>query len=166
MTLYEFLKIPAKLINRLFWFFSKKSFKKCGKNVLIGRGCDFQGIKNIYISDNVSIGQESIFLSTRAKIIIEEGVLFGPRVMVITGDHRFDIKNKMLYQITDEDKVPGNDKDVIFCGDNWIGANSIILKGVTIGKGAIVAAGSVVTKNVPENAIVAGCPAKIVKFRF
>lgn len=48
----------------------------------------------------------------------------------------------------------------------WVGAGSIILTGVTIGNGAIVAAGSVVTKDVPDFAIVAGNPAKVVKFRF
>ena len=52
----------------------------------------------------------------------------------------------------------------VVIGDNvWIGAHSTILAGVTVGKNAVIAAGSVVTKNVPENAVVAGVPAKVIK---
>jgi acetyltransferase-like isoleucine patch superfamily enzyme len=57
-------------------------------------------------------------------------------------------------------------KDVIIKNDVWIGARAIILDGVTIGNGAIVATGSIVTKNVPDYAIVGGVPAKIIKMRF
>ena len=54
----------------------------------------------------------------------------------------------------------------IFIGNNvWIGANSILVSGAKINDGAVVAAGSVVTKEVPANAIVAGAPAKVIKFR-
>ena len=67
----------------------------------------------------------------------------------------------MLFRSREED-----DEDVIFEGDNWIGANSTILKGVTIGKGAVVAAGSVVSKDVMPYSIVGGVPARIIKMRF
>ena len=63
-------------------------------------------------------------------------------------------------------KLPENDQEVIFEGNNWIGANSIILKGVKVGYGSIIAAGAVVTKDVPTNKIVGGNPAKIIKDRF
>ena len=56
-------------------------------------------------------------------------------------------------------------QDIVVGDDVWIGANVSILKGVTIGSGAIVGAGSVVTKDVPEHAIVAGNPARVIKFR-
>ena len=54
---------------------------------------------------------------------------------------------------------------VTICDDVWIGARVIILPGVTIGKGSIIAAGAVVTKNVPEYAVVGGVPAKVIKYR-
>ncbi len=57
-------------------------------------------------------------------------------------------------------------KEVIIKNDVWIGANSVIMPGVTIGNGAIIGAGAVVTKDVPDYAIVVGVPAKIVKYRF
>jgi acetyltransferase-like isoleucine patch superfamily enzyme len=57
-------------------------------------------------------------------------------------------------------------KKVIIKNDVWIGANSVIMPGVTIGNGAVVGAGAVVTKDIPDYAIVAGVPAKIIKYRF
>jgi acetyltransferase-like isoleucine patch superfamily enzyme len=56
-------------------------------------------------------------------------------------------------------------KKVIICDDVWIGANCIVLPGVTIGSGSVVAAGSVVTKDIPNNCIVGGIPAKIIRHR-
>lgn len=63
-------------------------------------------------------------------------------------------------------KLPENDQDVIFEGDNWIGMNVTVLKGVTIGRGCIVAAGAVVNKSTPPYSIVGGVPAKVLKMRF
>lgn len=63
-------------------------------------------------------------------------------------------------------KLTQNDKSVTICGDNWIGANATILKGVIIGEGAVVAAGSLVINDVPPYAIVGGVPAKVIKYRF
>ena len=57
------------------------------------------------------------------------------------------------------------DKDVVFEGDNWVGANAIILKGVTVGKGSVISAGAVVTHDVPPYAIVGGVPAKVIRMR-
>lgn len=71
-----------------------------------------------------------------------------------------------MYDVKDEDKREDDDQDVKFEGDNWIGANSTILKGVTIGEGAVVAAGAVVTKDVPSYSVVGGVPAKVIQMRF
>jgi acetyltransferase-like isoleucine patch superfamily enzyme len=89
--------------------------------------------------------------------------MFGPNVTLITGDHRIDILGKYMIDVTEAEKLPENDAPIVFEGDNWVGANSTILKGVTIGKGAIVATRAVVTKDVPPYTIVAGNPAKVVK---
>jgi acetyltransferase-like isoleucine patch superfamily enzyme len=59
-----------------------------------------------------------------------------------------------------------NYKKVIIKNDVWIGANSVIMPGITIGNGAIIGAGAVVTKDVPDYAVVAGVPAKVIKYRF
>jgi acetyltransferase-like isoleucine patch superfamily enzyme len=105
-------------------------------------------------------------MCTNAPIIIGNNVMFGPRVTMITGDHRIDIIGRYMKDITDEEKLPENDLPITLKGDNWIGANATILKGVTIGEGAVVASGAVVNRDVPPYAIVGGVPAKIIKYRF
>ena len=143
-----------------------KNLGKCGGGVRIGSGCHFDGIENIYISNNVSIGRGCTFMTTRAKIIIADHVMFGPNVSVITGNHRIDKQGVLMFDVKDNDKLPENDQDVIFEGDNWIGANCIILKGCTIGRGAVVAAGAVVTTDVRPYCVYGGVPASFIKERF
>jgi len=137
-----------------------------GQNVKIGRHTRAEGWRNIYIGNNVSIGVNSVFLTTRAKITIHDHVIFGPNVTIVTGNHRTDLVGKYIDEVTDSYKLPDNDEDVVIEGDNWIGANATILKGVTVGQGAIVAAGAVVTKDVKPYEIVGGVPAKTIGYRF
>ena len=89
----------------------------------------------------------------------------GPDVKIITGDHRTDIAGEYMIKVTDRMKLPENDRPVVIEDDVWIAANTIILPGVTIKKGAIIGAGSVVTKDVMEYNVVAGVPAKVIKVR-
>ena len=91
--------------------------------------------------------------------------MFGPNVTVITGDHRIDILDRPMCSITDDEKLPENDQDVVIEEDVWVGAGATILKGVTIGNGSVVAAGALVKKDVPPYAVVGGVPAKIIKMR-
>lgn len=70
-----------------------------------------------------------------------------------------------MTSVRDKEKLPEDDMDIILQGDNWIGANATILRGVTIGEGAIIAAGAVVTKNVPPYSIWE-VPARSIKERF
>ena len=142
------------------------AFGQCGKNVRVGRGFHIVGREHLRVDHNVSIGVECRFLCTRADIIIRDHVMIGPRVTVITGNHRIDIPGKYMIDVTDQEKREEDDQPVIFEGDNWIGANAIILKGVTVGRGAVIAAGAVVTKSVPANAIAGGNPAKVLRMRF
>lgn len=132
--------------------------KKCmlgkhGKNIHIGHKL-MGNLENIVCGDNVSFGGENLFLSSNAQVLIGDNVMFGPRVTVITGDHRTDVVGKPMIEVTD--KLPENDQDVVFEGDNWIGANVTILKGVTVGEGAVIAAGAVVTKDVEKYTIWGG----------
>ena len=65
-----------------------------------------------------------------------------------------------------KEKLPENDAPVVIEDDVWIGANVTRLKGVTIGRGSVVAAGAVVTKSCPPYSIIGGVPAKVLKMRF
>ena len=166
MTLYDFFQKASHALYRFFAFpVIRVSLGKGGKNVRVAKG-RFSGINNIQIGNNVSLGTGFTLLSSRAKIYIGDDVMFGQGVTVVTGDHRTDILDRPMITVTDSEKSPDNDKDVVFEGDNWVGANAIVLKGVTVGKGSVVSAGAVVTHNVPPYAIVGGVPAKVIKYRF
>lgn len=82
------------------------------------------------------------------------------------GDHRTDIIGKHIFEVKDSEKKSENDADVHIDDGVWVGCNVTILKGVHIGTGAVIAAGSVVVKDVPSYAIVGGVPAKVLKYRF
>ena len=143
----------------------REMFASCGKNVAISDDLKLFG-KNLYVEDDVSFNVGMTLMCTNAPIHVGNHVMFGPNVTIITGDHRIDVVGKYMMDVGEGDKLPENDLPVIFEGDNWIGANVTILKGVKIGRGAVVAAGAVVTSDVPPYAIVGGVPAKLIKYRF
>ena len=137
-----------------------------GKNVNIGPGFKMYGSKNIEIGSDVSIGDQCLFMSTRAKIKVGDHTMFGPRVTMITGGHRINVIGRYMKSIKDDEKLPEDDRDIVLEGDNWVGADALILRGVTIGRGAVVAAGALVTRDVSKYSIVGGVPAKVIKMRF
>lgn len=145
----------------------KKHLQKCGQNVRIGKNCNLQGF--IECGNDISIGQGAYFVSTGAKIHIHDHVVFGPNVTIYTGDHPTNVIGKHICEITDNDKKSlggGYDKDVIIESGCWIGTRAIILKGVTVGKGSVIGAGAVVTKDIPPYSIYVGVPAARVMPRF
>ena len=146
--------------------FKYQQLGSAGSKIRIGRRVQANSWHNVYIGSDVSIGQGCLFLCTRAKVYIGDHVMFGPNVTVITGKHRTDMIGKYMKSITDEEKSPDDDQDTVFQGDNWIGANATILHGVTIGEGAVIAAGAVVTDDVPPYSIYGGVPARLLKMRF
>jgi acetyltransferase-like isoleucine patch superfamily enzyme len=108
--------------------------------------------KHIWIGKNVFINHACSFLDLGG-ITIEDNVLIGPRVNLVTENHPVDpTQRKSL--------VLGA---ILIKRNAWIGAGATILPGVTIGENSIVAAGAVVTKDVPDNRIVGGVPAKFIK---
>jgi acetyltransferase-like isoleucine patch superfamily enzyme len=118
------------------------------------------------MGDDVWVGSGSVLWATRSIIRIGNKVMFGPHVTIIAGDHDVFQLGVYMFDVTDKTKGPGLDKDVNICDDVWVGTGAIILKGVTIGRGAVVGAGAIVTKDVPSYAIVAGIPARVLRYRF
>lgn len=141
--------------------------KKCGENVRISKNCNLQG--NIECGSNITIGVGNYFVSTGATIFIHDYVVFGPNVTIYSGDHPIDVIGKHICEITDNDKKflgGGYDADVVIETGCWIGTRAIILKGVTVGRGSVIGAGAVVTKDVPPYSVYVGVPQNKVFMRF
>lgn len=167
MTIYDITQKIKRVFYRVTYSqIIKRGFARCGKQVSVPEYCSFAGIKNIYVGNDVSFGERTQIMTTRAKVILGNHIMFGPGVTIVTGNHRINIVGKYMSEIMDSEKEPEDDQDVVIEDDVWIGCNAIILKGVVIGEGSVVAAGSVVTKDVPKYSIVGGNPAKILKMRF
>lgn len=149
--------------DRVIMYLMMSSFRSHGKNVIFTPTNSLLDYKNIIIGNDVYIGPGANFSSIRV-ITIGNKILFGPNVTIMGGDHNITQMGLFMYDV--KEKLPENDLPVTIEDDVWIGACAIILKGVTIKKGAVVAAGSVVTKDVPEFSVVAGVPAKVIKQRF
>ena len=139
---------------------------KLGNSVTIGKYAIIRP-SNIYggsigegltMGDNSNIGPYN-YIGCSGKITIGNNVMLAPRVSIYAENHVFD-HPEILIRDQGVEK-----KEVIIEDDCWIAANSILLAGVTIGKGSVVAAGSVVTENVPPYSVVAGVPAKWIKSR-
>lgn len=106
----------------------------------------------ITFGKNIFINHDCTFLDL-GSITIEDDVMIAPKVSLITESHpTAPLERKALLL-----------KPILIKRNAWIGASATILPGVTIGENSVVAAGSVVTKDVPDNTVVAGVPAKIVK---
>ena len=163
--LYKIVNYPSELYRRVRFKLQKAMLKECGSQVRFGKNVDITW-HNCSIGDDVYIGDNAVFLCANAPLLIGAHVMFGPNCSIITGDHRIDIVGKYMSKVTVAEKKPENDMPVVIEGDNWIGANALILKGVTVRKGAVVAAGAVVVHDVPPYSIVGGVPAKVISKRF
>lgn len=161
-------------------------YKNKSKHVIFDKGCEvtkftqFEGYnrlgKNAYFSGKLGYGS---YIGERCHIIADIGryCCIAPSVETAIGNHptkdfvsihpAFFSKNHPCgFSYASEQKYDELPKRIKIGNDVWIGAKSVILGGVEIGDGAVVAAGAVVTKDVPPYAIVGGVPARIIKYRF
>jgi len=126
-----------------------------GPNSRIEDYCRFFGTSQIIVGKNF---YANAFCYLSGDIEIGDDVMLGPRVTIWGRDHGI-AKGRLMRE---QERI---NKKIIIGNDVWIAAHAVVLKGVKIGQGAVVAAGAVVTNDVPEYAIVAGIPAKIIKDR-
>ena len=152
-----------KICNRIRCRYIVHSFGSYGYNCHIDGPGEFTA-SNIYCGSNVFIGSGACFISSEAKIIIGDNVMFGPKVMIVTGSHRFDVVGKNMIDVKEKRDI--DDQDVIIEDDVWIGIGVTILKGVRIGTGSVIGAGSVVTHSIEPYTIVTGTPQYKERRRF
>lgn len=158
--------IIRRVANKIDENRTKAKFSHCGVDVTLGPDRVIDGHSNIYMGDHIYIGPRSLIYSTGAKLKIDGHFVAGPGLSIITGDHRINYVGKWIDEVKGNDKLPENDMDVHIEEDVWCGANVTILKGVTLHKGCIVAAGAVVTRDVLPYMIVGGVPARVISRRF
>jgi galactoside O-acetyltransferase len=138
---------------------------KNGKGIIIGANFSTNGVLRLYadegsiiIGDNNSYNSNVYIGASGGKIIIGNNVLIGPNCVIRASDHKFD-RNEI---IKNQGHISG---EIIIEDDVWIGANVVILKNVTVRKGSVVGAGSIITKSTEEYSINVGVPAKKVSER-
>jgi acetyltransferase-like isoleucine patch superfamily enzyme len=119
---------------------------------------------NIHVGDDVNLGYRPILLALHSEIRIGNHVMFGPRVVVIGGGHNTTVPGRFMSDVLE--KTGNEDLGVTIEDDIWVGAGAVILRGVRVGRGSVIGAGSVVTKSVPPYAIVVGNPARLIRFRW
>ena len=124
-----------------------------GKGSTVFLHCSFDCTQSFAIG-NHSVVNSGCRLDTRGGIRIGDNVGISQQVIILTADHDMSLAD-----------FGGRNREVVIEDYAFVGTRAMILPGVTIGKGAIVAAGAIVTKDVPEYAVVAGMPAKVIKER-
>lgn len=136
-------------------------FESTGGHIRVGDDC--------YIGPSLLISRNSIEIGSHVTIAWGCTIYDHDSHSLDYRERRKDIEreisniSKGVNFIVDKDWSTVNSAPIVIKDDAWIGMNVIVLKGVTVGRGAIIGAGSVVTKDVPDWAVVAGNPAKIVK---
>ena len=155
--------LARKAWRRLLMYLYRPLFASCGRNFRFDPYGSYT-FATIHVGDDVNLGTEPILMAARSTIKIGDGVFFGPQVALIGGGHNTSVVGRFMHDVTE--KRPDDDRGVVIEDDVWVGARAMILRGVVVGRGSVVAAGAVVTKRVAPYAVVAGVPARVVKFRW
>ena len=148
-------KIIGRISNGIRVFLCKRLFLKTSGKFSVGKGVDF-----CYLGHLISLGRHAnlghfLQIKGNGRVNFGKHISMGNDIIIITQNHRYS-----------EDKYDGYVVGDVVIGDYvWIGDRAMILQDVTVGEHAIIAAGAVVTKDVPPYAVVGGNPAKIIKMR-
>ena len=129
-----------------------------GRNVLIGAGCRILSPTSFRVADGVLIARDFV-VETDAEI--GPGTLISSSVSFVGNDHEIDVPGVTVFNGR---RLPPS--TIILEGDNFVGFGSIVIGNRRIGRGAIIGAGSVVTRDVPPYSVVAGVPARELRKRF
>lgn len=167
----------GRFLRRAYWSFRLNAV---ARPLSIGRNVEIAGAENISLGSNVYIVDGAVvraehgrlvcgdrlavnggarIIADYGEIIMGEGVMIGPGVLIRASNHASDDLEKFMW---DQGQTGGK----IEIGDDvWIAGHAVIVPGVKIGNHVIVAAASVVTKDVPDYAVVAGAPARVIRDR-
>jgi acetyltransferase-like isoleucine patch superfamily enzyme len=155
LKIYNLYIFTLASIRYRFW---KLFIRKGGKHVYILGNCRLASPRGISIGDRVIVNHHTD-LDGNGELIIGDNVIIGPYCLILTAQHEY---RDTTIPIMDQPLRLGK---VEIHNDVWIGAFVVVLPDVVIGKGVVIGANSVVTKDVPDYAVVVGSPAKVIKYR-
>lgn len=165
----KIILLLKKIHKVLLWINSsfrvKEELGKSGKNSIIEYPVYFENPQRIFVEENTRIRKNvTIINSPTESVIIKKYSVIAAGVTIITNSHRSTVSIPQV--LLGASHINDKSKDVVIEEDVWIGANATILAGVRIGRGAIVGACALVTKDVPPYTLVVGFPAKVVAKEF
>lgn len=120
--------------------------------------------KNMYLDDFVTIQSNTNFISNNGRLFVKKYSVISSGCIIIPGAHT--LKVGLPFWLSAKHHIADKESDIVIGEDCWIGAGCILLPGVRIGRGCVIGAGSVVTKDVPDYAVAVGCPARIIASKF
>lgn len=162
-ALYSYLNTLLFLFLNIMPFFVRNIvfkiiLKRMGKKVLVDYGVFFRYPSGIAIGSNVALNRGCEFYTSFAykdeTIVLEDNVTVGYNTKFYMAQHDYRLLN-----------LPHIAKGIRVCQHAWIGGNVVVLPGVTIGEGAVIGAGSLVSKDIPPYTVAVGVPARVIKKR-
>ncbi|MBO6556987.1 MAG: acyltransferase [Pseudomonadales bacterium] len=144
----------TRLFNSKNWLYRLAGIT-IGENTRICSSCTFLGSGSLHIGKDCWLGHQSLIISG-SSVIIGDRVDIAPMVYIGTGSHEID-------KLDARAAGSGTNQNIQIHDGVWLGAKSAILPGVTIGTNSVVAAGAIVTEDVPDHSLVAGIPARVVR---
>lgn len=141
-------------VMKLRGFLLRPCFNKCGANLQITKDVRLYNCRNIEIGNDVFFSA-GVWMLASKNIVIGDEVMFGPYCVILTGDHS---KLNGSFRFGKPSRA-----SITIGRGSWLGAHSVVTKGVTIGTGTVIGACSVVTRNVEDNVLAVGAPSKKIK---
>ena len=145
------------LAKRFRRFLAERMLDECGQDVNVEHGAWFGSGKGIRLGDRSDLGMDALIMGP---LTVGADVMMGPRCVLISDNHATSDTGRPMNR---QGYVPS--RAIVVEDDVWIGAGVTILPGVRVGRGSVVGAGAVVTKDVPAWSVAAGNPARVVRTR-
>lgn len=152
-----------KLIKHNVVKYKIQDFAKIGPHTIVKQNSQLVP-SNMYLDDYVLIQDGNNFISNTGKLIVKRYSVISSGCIIVPGTHK--LKVGVPFYLAAQNHIGDIDYDIIIDEDCWIGAGSILLPNIHIGRGTVVGAGSVVTKDTPPYSVVAGVPARVIGVKF
>ncbi len=159
--LMAWLNLPKRLAGRAYRALVVRQFASVGKNFAFDVWTDSLPTPELTHVGNDVFFNRGVHLS--GHVHIHDNVMLGPHVSILAGNHLFGLKGKTVRHARMTPENPERNDVTIIDADAWIGANSTVLGGLTVGAGAVVGAASVVTKDIPPYTVAVGNPCRPIR---